>query len=59
MTALYDQPALNSRVRLDDMAASLRKEFGVDVTRFSIRRALKRPAWTQKVTQNIARARNP
>jgi len=45
-------------MRLDDMATFLREDFGVDATRFSIRRALKRPAWTQKVTQNVARERN-
>jgi hypothetical protein len=45
-------------MRLSDMAAFLQKEFNVDVTRFSIRRALKDPKWSKKVTQNVARERN-
>src|SRR5438034_351256 len=38
LTALYDQLALNPCMRLEDMAAFLRIEFDVDVTRFSISR---------------------
>ena len=56
LTALYDQLALDSYMPLDDMAAFLRKEFEVDVTLFSIRRALKDPAWSKKI--NVARERN-
>jgi hypothetical protein len=43
------------------MAAFLQNEFDVDVTRFSIRRALKDPKWSKKVTQNVnvTRERNP
>ena len=40
LTALYDLLALNPCMRLEDMAAFLGKEFDVDVTRFSISRAL-------------------
>jgi transposase len=58
LTALHDQLALDPCMRLNDMAAFLRKEFNADVTRFSIRRALKDPEWSKKVTQNVARERN-
>lgn len=46
-------------MRLGDMAVVLGKEFDADVIRFSIRRALKDPKWSKKVTQNVARERNP
>jgi hypothetical protein len=54
VTALHDQLAVDPCMRLSDMAAFLQKEFDADVTRFSIRRALKDPKWSKKVTQNVA-----
>jgi transposase len=59
LTALYDQLSIDPCMHLSDMAAFLRKEFDVDVTRFSIRRALRDSKWSKKVTQNVARERNP
>jgi hypothetical protein len=50
LTALYDQLVIDSCMRLSDMATSLRKEFDVDATRFSIRRVLKDHKWSKKVT---------
>jgi transposase len=60
LSALREQLAVNSAMRLSDMATFLGEEFDVEVTRFSIRRALKKDAgWSKKVTQNIAQERNP
>ena len=50
LTALYDQLSIDPCMRLSDIAAFLQKEFNVDVTRFSIRRALKDSKWSKKVT---------
>jgi transposase len=50
LTALHNQLAIDSCMRLSDITAFLQKEFDVDVTRFSIRRALKDPKWSKKVT---------
>jgi hypothetical protein len=58
LTALYDQLVIDPCMRLSDMATFLRKEFDVDVTRFSIRRVLKDRKWSKKVTQNVAQERN-
>src|SRR6266516_7526619 len=41
LTALHGQLTIDPCMRLSDMAAFLQKKFDVDVTRFSIRRALK------------------
>ena len=56
LTALYDRLSVKPSMTLNDMAVFLREEFDVDVTRYSIRRALQ---WTKKVTQNIAQEQNP
>ncbi len=41
------------------MVKYLGEEFDVEVTRFSIRRALKKDAgWSKKVTQNVAKEQN-
>lgn len=45
-------------MRLEDMVTFLRGEFEVEVSRFSIRRALKDFDWSKKATQNIAQERN-
>ncbi|KAK3933480.1 hypothetical protein QBC46DRAFT_275667, partial [Diplogelasinospora grovesii] len=46
-------------MRLNDVAKFLNKEFEVEVTRFSIRRALGKDAsWSKKVTQNVAQEQN-
>ena len=58
LTALCDELSLDPCMRLEDMAAFLREEYEVVVTRFSIRRALKGIEWSKKSTQNIARERN-
>jgi transposase len=50
LTALYNQLAIDPCMRLSDIVAFLQKEFNVDVIRFSIRRALKDPKWSKKVT---------
>jgi transposase len=44
---------------LEDMVTFLRGEFEIEVSRFSIRRALKDVHWSKKATQNIAQERNP
>lgn len=41
LTALYDKLLFVPCVRLEDMVTFLRGEFEVEVSRFSIRRALK------------------
>jgi len=58
LTALRDKLSVNPSMRFKDMAAFLHKDFDVDVSRFSIRRALKDMKWSTKCTQNIARERN-
>ena len=58
LTALCDKLAIVSCMRLEDMVTFLRGEFEVEVTRFSIRRALKDVDWSTKATQNIAQERN-
>jgi transposase len=58
LTALCDQLSINSSMSFKDMAAFLRKDFDVEVTRFSIRRALKDIKWSTKCTQNVAQERN-
>ncbi|KAK4119395.1 hypothetical protein N657DRAFT_540965, partial [Parathielavia appendiculata] len=59
LTALFNQLSLNPCMRLEDVADFLRNEFDVDLTRFSISRALKKAKWSKKCTQNVARERNP
>jgi len=54
LTALCDKLAIVPCMRLKDMVTFLRGEFEVEVTRFSIRRALKDVDWSKKATQNIA-----
>jgi hypothetical protein len=58
LTALCDKLAIVPYMRLKDMIAFLRGEFKVELTRFSIRRALKDISWSKKATQNIAQERN-
>jgi hypothetical protein len=50
LAVLYDQLSLNLCMRFEDMAAFLRNEFDADVTRFSIRRALREVKWLKKCT---------
>jgi hypothetical protein len=38
-----------------DMADFLHNQYGVNLSRFTISRTLKRVGWTKKVTQNIAK----
>jgi hypothetical protein len=59
LTALCDKLAILPYMRLEDMVDFLRGEFEVEVTRFSIRRALKDVDWSKKATQNVAQERNP
>lgn len=40
------------------MADFLHKQYGVNVSRFTIGRTLKRAGWTKKVTQNVAKERS-
>jgi transposase len=54
LTALCDKLAIVPCMRLKDIVTFLRSEFEVEVTRFSIRRALKDVDWSKKATQNIA-----
>jgi hypothetical protein len=58
---LYSFPTLppDPCMCLEDMATFLRIQFEVDVSRFSISRALKDAEWSKKATQNIARGCNP
>jgi len=58
LTALCDKLAIVPCMRLEDMVTFLRGEFEVEVSRFSIRRALKDVDWSKKATQNIAQERN-
>ena len=58
LTALCDKLAIVPCMRLKDMVTFLRGEYEVEVTRFSIRRALKNVDWSKKATQNIAQERN-
>jgi transposase len=58
LTALCDKLAVVPCMSLKDMVTFLRGEFEVEVTRFSIRRALKNVDWSKKATQNIAQERN-
>src|SRR6516162_10157123 len=58
LTALCDKLAILPCMRLEDMVDFLRGEFEVEVTRFSIRRALKDVDWSKKATQNVAQERN-
>ncbi|CEF83440.1 hypothetical protein FGSG_08962 [Fusarium graminearum PH-1] len=57
-TALSDRLANRPWMRLTDMAAFLRKEFDVDVSRFSLSRALRSAEWRKKVTRNVEKERN-
>lgn len=41
------------------MASFLQEQYGVKMSRFIISRTLKRAGWTKKVTQNIAKERDP
>jgi len=59
LISLHDLLSIDPCMRFCDMVTFLRKEFDVEVTRFSISRALKEAKWSKKVTQNIARERNP
>jgi transposase len=59
LTALCDKLSILPCMRLEDMVDFLRGEFEVEVTRFSIRRALKDVDWSKKATQNVAQERNP
>ena len=60
LAALRNHLILHPGTRLDDMCEFLKTEFEVEVTRFSIRRALKKDGdWSNKVTQNVAREQNP
>src|ERR1700710_1430526 len=45
-------------MRLQDMVAFLRGEFEVELTPYSIRRALQDVTWSKKPTQNIAQEHN-
>lgn len=58
LTALCAQLAVDPCMRLRDMATFLGAEFDVDVTRFSISRALRDAGWSKKATQNVARERS-
>jgi hypothetical protein len=58
LNALCDELATIPCMRLEDMVAFLCDEFKVEVTRFSIRRALKDVNWSKKATQNIVQERN-
>jgi hypothetical protein len=58
LTALCDELAIVPCMRLKDMVTFLRGEFEVELTRFSIRRALQDVGWSKKATQNIAQERN-
>ena len=58
LTALCDKLAILPCMRLEDMVDFLCDEFEVEVTRFSIRRALKDVHWSKKATQNVAQERN-
>ncbi|UPK95677.1 hypothetical protein LCI18_006612 [Fusarium solani-melongenae] len=57
-TALSDELARNPCMRLADMAAFIRKEFNVDVSCFSLSRALRSAEWRKKATRNVAKERN-
>jgi hypothetical protein len=59
LAALCEKLAIVPCMRLEDMVTFLRGEFEVEVSRFSIRRALKDVDWSKKATQNIAQERNP
>lgn len=50
LTALCDKLAITPCMRLEDMVAFLHSEFEVEVTRFSIRRALQDVNWSKKAT---------
>ena len=58
LTTLCDKLAILPCMRLEDMVDFLCEEFEVEVTRFSIRRALKDVDWSKKATQNVAQERN-
>jgi hypothetical protein len=54
LDALCDKLAIFLCMRLKDMVTFLRSEFEVELTRFSIRKALEDAGWSKKATQNIA-----
>ena len=59
LSAIRDLLARKSTLPLNKLVTFVRKEFGVETTRFSIRRALEKDAgWSKKVTQNVAKERN-
>jgi transposase len=51
LTALCDKLVIDPCMRLKDMVAFLRGEFEVELTRFSVRRALRDVRWSKKATQ--------
>ncbi|KAK4071307.1 hypothetical protein Purlil1_13461 [Purpureocillium lilacinum] len=58
LEALCDELDWDPCLLLREMVQFLLQEFGVDVSRFSVARALRKNGWTQKTTQIIAKERN-